>query len=93
MPKVGFEPTRANAHYALNVARLPVPPLRLEIVCARYCTPFQGFVNAPNPRRSVLRRWWAATQVNNSDPLRAIILRSSVEFACWMLPRIRLHKK
>ncbi len=29
MPKVGFEPTRANAHYALNVARLPIPPLRL----------------------------------------------------------------
>ena len=23
---VGFEPTRAKAHYALNVARLPVPP-------------------------------------------------------------------
>jgi hypothetical protein len=23
VPKVGFEPTRANAHYALNVARLP----------------------------------------------------------------------
>ena len=29
MPKVGVEPTRANAHYALNVARLPIPPLRL----------------------------------------------------------------
>ena len=29
VPKVGFEPTRACAHYALNVARLPVPPLRL----------------------------------------------------------------
>ena len=28
MPKVGVEPTRANAHYALNVARLPIPPLR-----------------------------------------------------------------
>ena len=28
MPKVGFEPTRAYAHYALNVARLPIPPLR-----------------------------------------------------------------
>ena len=28
MPKVGFEPTRANAHYALNVARLPISPLR-----------------------------------------------------------------
>jgi hypothetical protein len=23
VPKVGFEPTRAIAHYALNVARLP----------------------------------------------------------------------
>ncbi len=29
MPKVGVEPTWAEAHYALNVARLPVPPLRL----------------------------------------------------------------
>ena len=29
MPKEGLEPTRANAHYALNVARLPIPPLRL----------------------------------------------------------------
>jgi hypothetical protein len=29
VPKVGFEPTRAYAHYALNVARLPIPPLRL----------------------------------------------------------------
>jgi hypothetical protein len=28
VPKVGFEPTRAYAHYALNVARLPIPPLR-----------------------------------------------------------------
>ena len=28
MPKVGFEPTRPYGHYALNVARLPIPPLR-----------------------------------------------------------------
>ena len=28
MPKVGVEPTWAEAHYALNVARLPIPPLR-----------------------------------------------------------------
>ena len=28
VPKVGFEPTRGNPHYALNVARLPVSPLR-----------------------------------------------------------------
>ena len=28
VPKVGFEPTWANAHCALNAARLPVPPLR-----------------------------------------------------------------
>ncbi len=28
VPKVGLEPTRAYAHYALNVARLPIPPLR-----------------------------------------------------------------
>ena len=41
MPKVGFEPTRAYAHYALNVARLPIPPLRR----ARYFTLICGFVN------------------------------------------------
>ena len=29
VPKVGVEPTRGLPHYALNVARLPVPPLRL----------------------------------------------------------------
>jgi hypothetical protein len=30
MPKVGFEPTRPYGHYALNVARLPIPPLRRD---------------------------------------------------------------
>lgn len=29
VPQEGFEPPRAHAHYALNVARLPIPPLRL----------------------------------------------------------------
>lgn len=29
VPKVGLEPTWGNPHYALNVARLPIPPLRL----------------------------------------------------------------
>ena len=33
MPKVGLEPTWAFAHYALNVARLPIPPLRLALGC------------------------------------------------------------
>src|SRR3990172_5837619 len=28
VPKEGFEPSRGNPHYALNVARLPIPPLR-----------------------------------------------------------------
>ena len=45
MPKEGFEPSRANAHYALNVARLPVPPLRLNII--RYFTLNQKKVNQP----------------------------------------------
>ena len=31
VPKVGLEPTRPNGHYALNVARLPIPPLRLVL--------------------------------------------------------------
>ena len=29
MPKVGVEPTLPEENYALNVARLPIPPLRL----------------------------------------------------------------
>ncbi len=28
VPKEGFEPSRPYEHYALNVARLPIPPLR-----------------------------------------------------------------
>ena len=28
MPKRGLEPRREYSHYALNVARLPIPPLR-----------------------------------------------------------------
>lgn len=28
MPEEGFEPSWVYTHYALNVARLPVPPLR-----------------------------------------------------------------
>jgi proline dehydrogenase len=31
VPKGGFEPPRAHAHYALNVACLPVPPLRRKM--------------------------------------------------------------
>ena len=30
VPKVGVEPTLPEENYALNVARLPIPPLRLE---------------------------------------------------------------
>jgi hypothetical protein len=32
VPKGRFELPRANAHYALNVARLPIPPLRRFIL-------------------------------------------------------------
>ncbi len=35
VPKVGFEPTRGHPHYALNVARLPIPPLRPEPLARR----------------------------------------------------------
>jgi hypothetical protein len=28
VPKEGFEPSWKYIHYALNVARLPIPPLR-----------------------------------------------------------------
>ena len=50
MPKVGVEPTRANAHYALNVARLPVPPLRRDFFQREIIRQFMPFVKqfAPN---------------------------------------------
>ncbi len=32
VPKVGVEPTLPFENYALNVARLPIPPLRQEVV-------------------------------------------------------------
>ncbi len=32
MPKVGVEPTLPCENYALNVARLPIPPLRRGVV-------------------------------------------------------------
>ena len=44
VPKVGVEPTWAEAHYALNVARLPIPPLRHR----RYFTFKHLFVNLPD---------------------------------------------
>jgi hypothetical protein len=31
MPKEGFEPSLPNGNYALNVARLPIPPLRRAV--------------------------------------------------------------
>jgi hypothetical protein len=31
VPKRGLEPPRPDGHYTLNVARLPIPPLRQEI--------------------------------------------------------------
>ena len=35
VPKGGLEPPRGNPHYALNVARLPVPPLRQCVIPSR----------------------------------------------------------
>ena len=37
VPMRGFEPRREYSHYALNVARLPVPPHRLGV--PSYSTP------------------------------------------------------
>lgn len=44
VPKVGVEPTRAFAHYALNVARLPIPPLRHSFGGVNFISK-GGFVN------------------------------------------------
>ncbi len=43
MPKVGVEPTLPEENYALNVARLPIPPLRLESVAKYTC--YTAYVN------------------------------------------------
>ncbi len=43
VPKLGVEPRRPFDHHALNVARLPIPPLRLA---GAYSTRMGGFVNA-----------------------------------------------
>jgi hypothetical protein len=43
MPKEGFEPSRDCSHHALNVARLPIPPLRL--ICGLNFIAKNGFVN------------------------------------------------
>ncbi len=50
MPKKGFEPLWENSHYALNVARLPIPPLRLS--CVAYFISIDCFVNL-NIKQSV----------------------------------------
>ena len=53
MPKEGLEPSWVYTHYALNVARLPIPPLRLVRLLDRlrtvfyplfwFCQPFSTF--------------------------------------------------
>jgi hypothetical protein len=43
VPQEGLEPPWAIAHYALNVARLPIPPLRRCINCeGNYIMPTSG---------------------------------------------------
>ena len=43
VPQEGLEPPWAIAHYALNVARLPIPPLRRCINCkGNYTMPTVG---------------------------------------------------
>lgn len=32
VPQEGLEPPREYSHHALNVARLPIPPLRLNFI-------------------------------------------------------------
>jgi len=46
VPKLGVEPRRLYSHYALNVARLPIPPLRQG---ESDFTLFKLFVNAALP--------------------------------------------
>ena len=35
IPEVGLEPTQPEGHWILNPARLPIPPLRLEVAYTR----------------------------------------------------------
>ena len=46
VPKEGFEPSWVFTHYALNVARLPIPPLRHKsCIDGLYFNRFSIFVN------------------------------------------------
>ncbi len=62
VPKEGLEPSRPCEHYALNVARLPIPPLRHEV------EPTIGF----EPMTCCLRNSCSATELRR--PFAARIL-------------------
>ena len=49
VPQEGLEPPRANAHYALNVARLPIPPLRRYVRWERSAD--RRFAHGQEPHR------------------------------------------
>ncbi len=48
VPKRGLEPPRGCPHYDLNVARLPIPPLRLAVLC----NIFHSIHHHPAPART-----------------------------------------
>ncbi len=46
VPKRGLEPPRPDGHYTLNVARLPIPPLRHTNRCAALLSAGKQKINA-----------------------------------------------
>ena len=71
VPKGRLELPRAKGHYALNVARLPIPPLR-PIFLACFAAPIAG--NLPSKSQLL-------TRLDGSQASRSIAQCSSIEQA------------
>ena len=93
VPKVGVEPTWAEAHCALNAARLPVPPLRHRI-CTAYLVVYAPVIL---PLISVLstvwqNREWLISWVKEINKVK-IIIRIAMLFQLAMIEAIDKQAK
>jgi hypothetical protein len=83
VPKEGFEPSRPYGHYALNVARLPIPPLRpME--------PTIGF----EPMTCCLRNSCSAAELRRRSRRRDSTMRQiQAQYAVFALRSVRIFPK
>ena len=69
VPKVGVEPTLPEENYALNVARLPIPPLRLVLANEyRNLLWLCQVMTAGNPGRDLARSIYDTLYVKSVEP-------------------------